>query len=530
MLKSEGHILLACVVSFSALLSCQKPEVVDNGNAIKTLVVPVYQPIPQLNPLLVTTTLSSRISEFIFDGLIRLDDKLEVQPRIAGSWALSPDQLTWSFYLRKGILFHDGIEMTAADVKFSIDWFKKPTTGGKLSFSLHEVERVAIEDKYTVAIHLKKPMVSFLSNLSDMAILPEHLLGSANPEDTDFKLRPIGTGPFKVRNGLGTETVLEANEQYFLGRPRLDQIIVKVYPNQESAWAGLMSGNVDFFQHIAPETFQLSRQIPMVHFYSVLEPYYYVMAFNIKKLFFQDRRVRQALNYAINKEEIIAKVLKGYGRAMASTIYPGSWAYNTEMKPYSYDPKKALALLKKAGWQDHDGDHFLDKNGRRFEFTVYANRGDDLKQQVLLLVQQQLLDLGIKMEVKLFDAADTDFLFQKQFDAHFPEIEAVGDPDLSYKYWHSSQIHGGFNVGSYRNTEVDRLIEEGRHTFDRPKRKAIYDKFQQALLDDPPGVFLFWTDYLVGVNERFKGVKISPVGPFANIREWYVDEGQQSKP
>jgi peptide/nickel transport system substrate-binding protein len=129
--------------------------------------------------------------------------------------------------------------------------------------------------------------------------------------------------------------------------------------------------------------------------------------------------------------------------------------------------------------------------------------------------------------VKLFDATDTDFLFKKKFDAHFPEVMARGDPDFSYKHWHSSQIEKGINVSSYRNPIVDRLLEDGRSEFDLERRKAIYYKYQKEMHDDPPGIFLFWTNYLVGVHERFKGVQISPVGPFENIREWYVPKGEQ---
>jgi peptide/nickel transport system substrate-binding protein len=312
-----------------------------------------------------------------------------------------------------------------------------------------------------------------------------------------------------------------------LGRPYLDQIRAKVYPSREGAWAKLMAGEVDFFDFLTPDNYQILKQVPTFNFYSVPMPYYYLVAFNLESRLFRDQKVRQALNYAVNKEEVVAKVLRGQGQVAAGTIYPNSWAYNPNVKPYPYDPKRALTLLKEAGWEDHDGDRFLDKNGKVFEFTIHVNAGDDLKQKALLLVQQQLLDIGLKMKIRLFDAVDTDFLFKKRFDAHFPEIIAMGDPDFSYRYWHSSQMIGGFNVSSYRNEKVDRLLEEGRAEFDQEKRKEIYFKYQEEMLKDPPGIFLFWTNYLVGVQKRFNGVKISPVGPFTNIREWYVPKAEQ---
>jgi peptide/nickel transport system substrate-binding protein len=256
-------------------------------------------------------------------------------------------------------------------------------------------------------------------------------------------------------------------------------------------------------------------------------PFYYLVAFNLESRLFKEHNVRQALNYAVNKEEIVAKVLRGEGQVAAGTIYPGSWAYDPNIQPYLYDPKRALTLLKEAGWEDHDGDRLLDKGGQVFEFTVHVNAGDDLKQKTLLLIQQQLLDIGVRMKIALFGANESEFLFKKMFQAHFPEIMARGDPDFSYKYWHSSQIKDGFNVSSYHNEKVDRLLEEGRTEFDQEKRKEIYFKYQEEMLKDPPGIFLFWTNYLVGVQKRFKGVKISPVGPFANIQEWYVPKTEQ---
>jgi peptide/nickel transport system substrate-binding protein len=469
--------------------------------------------------------MSARLSDLIFDGLVRLDEKLGVQPHLATSWEFSNDHRILTFHLQKGVTFHDGVELTADDVKFTFDQMKKPGLRTAYLYDVQEIGDITIKDRYTVQMRLKTAGASFLSNLV-VGILPKHLLDNRNIDDLDFKSHPIGTGPFKVVTHSVTGSLLQANENYFMGRPLVDQLVVKVYPSQEAVWGGLLRGEIDFFSHLSPIDFERLHQVATVRLYTALQPYYYLLAFNVRSPLFRNQTVRRALNYAIDKEAIIRKVLKGYGQVSGGTVYPNSWAYNPGVKPYPYDPLKALALLNSAGWQDRNGDHFLDKNDRHFEFTAYTNRGDDLKQRVLLLIQQQLFDLGIKMNVKLFDATDTDFLFQKRFDAHFPEIEAVGDPDLSYKYWHSSQIDGGFNVGSYRNAEVDRLLEEGRHTFDRTKRKAIYDRFQQVLLDDPPGIFLFWTDYLVGVNTRFKGVKISPAGPFANIREWYVDEDQ----
>ncbi len=507
-------------VSCDLLQSSEKKKTGD------TLIIPEYQKLAFINPLLTSSTFSARLSEVIFDSLIQLDDHFEVKPHIAESWERSKDGMTWTFHLRHGITFHDGVELTAEDVAYTFQMIKENQGRIPFAFVFQDVTAIEAKDKYTVQIRLRKPIASFLQTLF-MGILPKHILKGQNLMTAPFNQRPIGTGPFNLKSWTENEIILEANHSYFLGRPYLNQIHVMVYPNQEAAWAKLMAGEVDFFPYLTPENYEVLKQIPTFRFYSIPMPFYYLVAFNLRERIFSDRRVRQALNYAINKDEIVGTVLRGQGQVAAGTIFPGSWAFNPDIKPYPYNPQKALKLLKEAGWGDHDQDHFLDKEGRPFEFTVHVNAGDDVKEKALLLIQQHLMDVGIKMKIRVFDAATLEFLFKKQFQAFFPEIVARGDPDFSYTYWHSSQIKKGFNVSSYHNFEVDRLLEAGRSEFDPERRKAIYFSFQEELLKDPPGIFLFWTNYLVGIHQRFKGVRISPVSPFANIREWYVPKAEQ---
>jgi len=524
--NGRTRIFLLFCLFFTINTSCKPPHSSDTKAAGDTLVVPDIEKLALINLLLTSTTLSARLSEILFAGLVKVDDRFEPKPHLAQAWETSADERVWTFHLRPGVKFHDGVELTAEDVAFTFTKVKELENETPFGFIFQDVDTIEAKDKYMVQVVLKKPLASFLPTLF-VGILPKHLLEGQNLDRNPFNQHPVGTGPFQFKSWSESEIVLEANSSYFGGRPNLDQIRVKVYPSREAAWAKLMAGEVDFFDFLTPENYEILKQVPTFNFYSVPMPFYYLVAFNLESRLFKDQKVRQALNYAVNKEEIITKVLRGQGQLSAGTIYPGSWAYDPNVNPYSYDPKRALLLLKEAGWEDHDGDRLLDKSGQVFEFTVYVNAGDDLKQKALLLIQQQLLDIGLKMKIQLFDAADTDFLFKRKFDAHFPEITARGDPDFSYKYWHSSQANGGFNVSSYHNEKVDRLLEEGRSEFDQEKRKAIYFRYQEEMHDDPPGIFLFWTNYLVGVQKRFKGVKISPVGPFVNIQEWYVPKAEQ---
>ncbi len=491
------------------------------------LYVSEFQKPSIINPILTTGTISVLLSEIIFDGLIRFDEDLEPRPHLASTWEVLDGGLILRFNLRRGVFFHDGIELTAGDVKFTIDKIKDPRYKGGFFYAFQDVKEVVARDRYTIDIILKRPNTSFINNLY-VGILPRHLLEKEDLLKTDFNYHPIGTGPFKFARWSVEEIILEANKGYFLGRPYLDRIAVKVYKSQEASWAGLMKGETDYFSFLTPENYNILKDIPDIKTYSYLKPLYYMIAFNLKNEIFKDKIVRQALNYAIDKERIIKEVLKEEGVVSNGPIYPGSWAYDKEISSYPYNPKRAIELLKAAGWIDHDGDHILDKGGKNFEFTLYINEGDNLKERAALIIQEQLLDIGIKTRVKAFKATFLlDFLFQKKFDAIFQEILAAPDPDMNYNFWHSSQIESGFNWFSYKNQEIDRLLDQGRDTEDIKERKAIYYRFQKEILDDPPGIFLFWSNYLVGVHKRFKGVKISAAGPFSNIREWYVPKAEQ---
>lgn len=516
-------ISLLFIIILYTLPSCTKEEKTQYGDS---LYISEYQKPSIINPILTIGTISRDLAEVIFDGLIRLDENLEAMPHLVSSWEILDGGLVWRFHLRKGVIFHDGIELTSGDVSFTFKKIKDSRNKGPFFYVFQDLKEVIVKDRYTIDIILSRPNGSFINNLY-VGILPKHLLEKEDFLNTDFNYHPIGTGPFRFVSWKDEEISLEANKSYFLERPYLDKIVVKVYKNQEASWAGIMKGEADCFPYITSENFNILKKVPDLKTYSYLKPLYYMIAFNLKHEIFRDKIVMRALNYAVDKEEIVREVLKGEGLVSKGPIYPGSWAYDDKLNPYPYNPKRAIELLKEAGWIDRDGDHILDRDGRRFEFTLHINEGDNIKEKAVMMIQDQLLDIGVIMKVKRFDASSLDFLFQKRFDAHFPELLATADPDLAYRFWHSSQIEGGLNWSSYKNPEVDRFLDQGRVALDMEERKRIYHRFQEEILDDPPGIFLFWSNYLVGVHKRFKGVKITVAGPFSNIREWYVPKDQQ---
>jgi len=480
-----------------------------------------------INPILTHSTISAALKRIVFDGLIKLNDKMEPYSHLAHSWENSSDGLTWIFHLRRGVRFHNGPGLTAEDVKFTFDKIKDPSLNSPYISMFKNFKSVNVKDKYTVQINLISPLPSLLFYL-DVGILPKHLLEGEDIRKSQFNYHPVGTGPFELRHWSKNEIVLKANEDYFGGKPHLSMVIVKFFKNQSSVWAELMKGAVDCVFLTYSKNYDVIKRIPNFKVYSFLNPYYYILTFNGDNPFFRQKSVRQALNYAVDKEKIVTKVLRGKGQVSSGTIYPQSWAYDEAIDPYPYDQKRALKLLKKAGWQDTNGNHILDKHGKEFEFFLLIVEGDDVAETCALLIQQQLLDIGIRMTVEPipFSVMYEKFLSSKKFDASLLTIIS-DDPDKNYLWWHSSQIDHGFNVFSYKNKKVDELLDRGRTTLDREKRRGIYHQFQREIYNDPPGIFLFWRDYLIGIHKRFRGVKVSPAGILNHINEWYVPKEEQ---
>jgi len=479
-----------------------------------------------INPILTHSSISALLKGIIFDGLIKLNDKMESDPHLAISWENSSNGLTWIFHLRRGVTFHDGVELTAKDVKFTFDKINDPSVNSPFNSIFKNFESVNVKNRYTVEIHLKSPLPSLLFYL-DVGILPMHLLRGEDILKSQFNYQPIGTGPFKLQHWSQNEIVLKANKDYFGGKSHIETVVVKIFQDQSIAWAELMKGNIDCVFLAYLKDYDIMERITDLKVYSFLNIYYYILAFDGNNVYFGHRKIRQALNYAIDKEKVLTNVLRRKGRVSCGTIYPQSWAYDNTIEPYPYDPKKALDLLNNEGWKDSNGNHILDKNGREFEFDLLIVKGDDVSWKSASLIQQQLLDIGIRMRVNpLSFPTYENSLLKKKFDAALLSIIS-DDPDRNFAWWHSSQIDRGFNVFSYRNKKVDDLLNKGRITLDREERKGIYYQFQREIYDDPPGVFLFWKDYLIGIHKRFRGVRFSPVRILNHINEWYVPEEEQ---
>jgi peptide/nickel transport system substrate-binding protein len=490
-----------------------------------------------LNPILAQDSASSEINSFVFNGLIKYDRNLQnFVGELAESWKVKEGQEpVITFFLRKGVLWHDGKEFTAYDVKFTYDKIMDEKTNTVRRSSYELVKKAEALDPYTFRVTYRQPFSPGLESWS-MGIIPKHLLEKEDINTTSFNRKPIGTGPFRFVEWVTDEKiVVEANPQYFEKRPNLDRIIYRIIPETALSEMEILTQGIDY-SGIYPYQFSRMSHVPFLQAFSQPSLGYTYIGYNLKNILFQDKRVRLALTYAINREEIVQYVLYGLGTVATGPFPNHLWYANPHVKPIPYDPQKARQLLAEVGWRDTNGDGILDKEGRPFRFTLITNSGNDTRRDVAVLVQRQLREIGIDVTLELYEWSVflKDFINAKHFDACILGWGLSVDPD-AYEIWHSSQIEKGFNFVSYRNPEVDRLWEEGRREYDVEKRKKIYWRIHELMAEDQPYTFLYVPLGISALQKKFfimerdrtgkeilNEIKMEKAGLMYDLIKWYV--------
>nr|WP_291316030.1 peptide-binding protein [Desulfuromonas sp.] len=485
-----------------------------------------------LLPVLASDSASSDINGLIYNGLVRYDKDLQMEGELAESWEISEDNLTITFHLRKGVTWHDGAPFTSADVLFTYQLYIDPETPTAYAERYRQVAKAEAPDPYTFRVTYEKPFAPALISWS-VSIHPKHLLEGVDVTKSPLSRAPVGTGPYRfVEWKSGEKIVLESNPDYFEGPPYIKRVLYRIIPDLSTQFLELRSGGLDFMG-LTPIQYQ--TQTDNTAFKRRFNKYRYLvfgytyLGYNFKRPLFQDRRVRQALTYAINKEEIIDGVLLGLGQAATGPYKPDTWVYNAGVKRYPYDPEKAKALLREAGWGDSDGDGILDKDGKPLSFTIVTNQGNDLRVKTGEIVQRRFKEIGVEVNLRVIEWASflKEFINPGNFDATILGWSGGPEPD-QYNIWHSSKTGPReLNFIGFQNPEVDELLEKGRRTFDQSERKKYYDRFQDILAEEQPYTFLYVSEGLPAVARRFRGIEPSAAGIRHNFIKWYVPKKEQ---
>ncbi len=536
-MKFTSYLLV--MLCAAAVAACTQEQPPAGGEVADTEVVrgdtfieaSIGEP-SNLLPVLASDSASADINGQVYSGLVRYDKDLKLEGELAESWDISEDGLTITFHLRKGVKWHDGEPFTSADALFTYRMYVDPETPTAYAESYRQVASAEAPDEHTFRVTYEKPYAPALGSWG-VAIHPRHLLEGRDLTESELSRRPVGTGPYRFAEWRpGERVVLVANDDYFEGRPNIDRIVYRVIPDQSTMFLELQAGGLDFMG-LTPIQYKTQTDTPA--FRKKFNKYRYIafgytyLGYNLKKEMFRDRKVRQALTYAINKQEIIDGVLLGLGQAATGPYKPDTWVYNPDVKRYGYSPEKARALLREAGWVDSDGDGILDKDGKPFAFTIVTNQGNDLRVKSGEIIQRRFQDVGIDVKLRVIEWATflKEFINPGNFDATILGWSTGPEPD-QYNIWHSSKTGPRqLNFIGYRNREVDELLEKGRRTFDRQQRKDYYHRFQEILAEDQPYTFLYVTEALPVVSSRFHGIEPAAAGITYNFRDWYVPKALQ---
>jgi peptide/nickel transport system substrate-binding protein len=550
-------------------------ESAENGDWI---IKQVMSDAEKINPIVTNDATASSITLYIFENLLELDRvTYELTPLIAKSMpVISDDHLSYTFDLKENVTFSDGVPLTGEDIIFTVKVIKNPFTDAQ-AFRNYFIDVKSVElvdgNKFKVRFNMSRPYFRAIYSIGDMEIIPRHILDKNNETDkfswddlesaqksfdavkypgmqkfADFinseevsrdAKYVIGSGPYKLDKWItGQSVTLVRNENYWnkKGLPNYpNKIIFKTIKDQNAAVVAAKNKEIDemqvyqptdFVENVKnPEQFNLKKAL-------VIEPSYNYIAWNNKSPIFSDKRVRWAMSYAIDRKDIIDKIIYGMGTPIQTPVFIKSKYLNQNIPEIPYDIQKAKQLLTDAGWKDTDGDGILDKviNGKKTDFKfTFTNNTNPKRKKVILILIEQLKQLGIEANIQEYEwSVFLDKTKKHDFDACFAGWQLSVTPEDPYQIWHSSQSTGeGSNYISYLNPESDKLLEENRTEFDDVKRKEILDKWQKIIYDDQPTTFLWSEPVRYLYSDRYKNARwyAYPDSPLLN--EWWVTGSRQ---
>ncbi len=455
----------------------------------------------KLDPQFYSSTVELSLIQNIFDALLFRNDEMELEPALARSWKVSPDGRTWTFFLRRGVKFHNGEPFNARAVKFTFERMMDEEVGATTTIARRiELERVEVVDEFTVRLHTRRQVATTLTYLANAFILEPKHYTEFTPRRTSR--RPVGTGPYRLKEWIKDDRlILAAFEDYWRGEPELKKVLFRPVPEGSSRVAELETGGADIIVNVPLDLATAVRKAEGARLEAIQGGRRIFIGVRTDVEPFGDRRVRQALNNAVNFEAISKHLLMGLGSRMASIVNPPH--ENKELEPYRYDPERARELLHAAGLLDSDGDGYFDKNGERYEFLLDSPSGRYLRDKsIAQAVASDLRKIGLYVRANPLDWAvytakrnrqgEVSPLYLLGFSSAFNGITdlAVLDPKLQANLtgWENEEFKRGFE-------KVQGIMDEER------QRKLLYD-LQEIVHREAPWIFL-WKQYdLYGVSGR----------------------------
>ncbi len=536
-----SRILLASLICTLVLSACRRrsldysampdaEQVVDGGIQVQGSGGEAGKLVPYLG----SDSASSDITDLVFNGLVRFGPDLQLEGDLAQSWQFKDAGKTIIFKLKPNVKWHDGKPFTSADVAFTVRSIMDPKVASPRKSYFDLLSSLETPDPLTVIARYKKAFAPALQYWG-IGIAPKHLLEGKDVNTDPFNRAPVGTGPYVFKVWKDKQYIeLEANSNYFEGKVHIAKVRIRFIPEAATQFLEMKTGGIDFsrlqpdqylHQATGPAFDKIARRIRLQGMFR-----YGYMAFNLARKPFDDKRVRWALSYAIDRDEIIQGVWEGLARPCTGPYSPLSPFADPAVKAVPLDLTMSAKLLDEAGW--HLGkDGIRSKDGKQLKFSLITNQGNPAREKTILILQQQFKKIGVVAEAQTIEWSSflSNYVNKRNFDAVVMEWRLTPDPD-QFEIWHSSEIKNNpqMNFISYGNPKVDTLLEKGRLEFDRKKQIAIYREFHKRVAEDQPMAFLYAPDELTALSLKFRGLLETPTGYtwYAPIR-WYIPKSAQ---
>jgi peptide/nickel transport system substrate-binding protein len=495
-------VALLVVISTGCSSSSSGNESKTGGNVPQEITYATTSDVVGLSPILTNDSVSSNVINQVYETLFtRNPETMEIEPLLAESYE-TPDDTTWIIKLKEGIKFHDGTDFNAEAVKYTFDKFRDPKTAAPRASLLEPVESVTVIDDYTVEIKTKYPYGPLLAALSHTNA---SIVSPKADQSQDLMKEPVGTGPFKFVSWTpGDQVVLEKNEEYWQGAPKLDKVVFKVVPEVTTAISMLQTGKVHFIDAIPTEQLKRVESLKNIEVIKKEGTPVYYMGFNMEKEPMNNPEFRQAVAYALDREAYVNK-LNGLGVKGNSVIGPKVFGFDesADKAGYEYNLEKAKELVKK--------NNFGDK-----ELTILvANR--DSYMLMAEIAQSQLTEAGLKVSIETMEwGTFLDTAREGNYDITFlgwSNVTADGS-ELLYPNFHSDNI-GASNRVRYNNPEFDQLVEESRMNIDQDVRKQKLNEANQLLVKDAPIIVMNHGVVTAAFDQSVKGLQLDPTGQWS---------------
>lgn len=528
--------------------------------------------IKYVNPLYAgISDLDSDLAELIYSSLFKRNDQAELVNDLAEKYEISPDGKAYTVKVRSDAVWHNGSPVTVDDIIFTFEAIKNIKYKSPLRDVFSGVE-IAKADNETIVFNLAEPYAAFL-DLLNFGILPQEFWQQIEPASAglaELNLKPVGSGRYKFKSLVKDKSgnirtyILARNENFYGQKAYINTISFKIFGNSQEAISALNNNLIDGLSYL-PESdkSQVAAQNSL-NFYNLNLPKLSAVFFNVKSNpALADKKVRQALAYAIDKNKLVNEVAAGNARVIDGPVLPGSFAYNNEIKKYNYSAATSSRLLAEAGWKSvelteadiakansdlkaKDEDvkkqaetkikigpgQWLANNNNYLTITLTTVDNQEYG-EAAELIAKAWNDINVKTEINLVSAGEiqANIIKPRIFEALIYGEITGADPD-PYAFWHSSQIgQAGLNIADYANKEVDKLLEDGRLNYKLEDRQERYKKFQDIIAEDTPAIFLYSPNYTYVQAKKIKGFNVKsiilPSDRFSDISQWYMNTGKK---